>query len=71
MPGLTGEALYQRVRAEDAAQAEAFVFMTGVGFGADVKRLMAASGRPVLEKPFPAGVALDAIARQARRRAGR
>jgi nitrogen-specific signal transduction histidine kinase len=69
MPGLTGEAFFERVRAADPAQAEAFIFMTGVGFGADVERLMAVSGRPVLEKPFPAGVALEAIARVARKRA--
>jgi CheY-like chemotaxis protein len=63
MPVMSGEALYKRVRARDAAQADRFVFMTGVGFGADLTRFLSESGREVLEKPFPASRALDAIAR--------
>ena len=63
MPGMSGEALYARLHERDEAQAEAFVFMTGVGFGAELERFLAASGRPVLEKPFPAAAALEAIAR--------
>jgi hypothetical protein len=42
--------------------------MTGVGFGADVERFLAAAGRPVLEKPFTAEGALDAILRVLNRR---
>ena len=34
---------------------------TGVGFGAEVERFLEESGRPLLEKPFPAEAALDAI----------
>jgi hypothetical protein len=37
--------------------------MTGVGFGADVERFLAAAGRPVLEKPFGTSDALAAIAK--------
>jgi PAS domain S-box-containing protein len=68
MPGMGGEGLYTRLLHERPDQAAAFVFMTGVGFGAEVERFLAASGRPVLEKPFPADVALTAIARVLKRR---
>lgn len=63
MPGMSGEALYARVLEIDQAHARAFIFMTGVGFGADVERFVAASGRPLLEKPFSADQALDTIVR--------
>ncbi len=69
MQGMSGEAFYARVEKDHPDQAEGFVFMTGVGFGADVERFLATSGRFVLEKPFPASVALDAIARVLKRRA--
>ena len=61
MPGMSGEALYTRVGQIDPHHARRFIFMTGVGFGADVERFLAAAGRPVLEKPFSANAALDAI----------
>jgi PAS domain S-box-containing protein len=63
MPGMSGETLHARVRERDPDQSDAFVFMTGVGFGADLEKFLATSGRPVLEKPFPAAAALEAIAR--------
>ncbi len=62
MPFMSGEALYARVCERDFAQAEGFVFMTGTGFGVDVEAFLAASGRPVLEKPFSASAALQTIA---------
>ena len=61
MPGMSGEALYDEVRSYDAAQARGFIFMTGVGFGADVERFLRESGRPVLEKPFATDDALEQI----------
>jgi signal transduction histidine kinase/ActR/RegA family two-component response regulator len=61
MPGMSGEAFYTRVAQIDPAHARRFIFMTGVGFGADVERFLAAAGRPVLEKPFSADDALEAI----------
>jgi PAS domain S-box-containing protein len=70
MPDISGEALYAKVLEQDPAQAACFVFMTGVGFGADVEKFLTASGRPVLEKPFPADAALEEIARVVNRRAG-
>ncbi len=68
MPGMSGEALYRAVVERDPSMREAFIFMTGVGFGADVERFLAAAGRPVLEKPFTADGALDAILRVLNRR---
>jgi PAS domain S-box-containing protein len=63
MPGMSGEALYNEVKSHDEAQARAFIFMTGVGFGADVERFLRDAGRPVLEKPFATQAALDLIAK--------
>ena len=62
MPGTSGDVFYTRVRESDPALAQGFIFMTGVGFGADVERFLASSGRPLLEKPFSAEDALSAIA---------
>ena len=61
MPGMSGEALYTRLEQINPDHARRFIFMTGVGFGAEVERFLAAAGRPVLEKPFSADAALDAI----------
>jgi signal transduction histidine kinase/ActR/RegA family two-component response regulator len=61
MPGMSGEALYARLEQIDPAHAQRFIFMTGVGFGADVERFLREAGRPVLEKPFSADAALEAI----------
>ncbi|AUX23755.1 two-component hybrid sensor and regulator [Sorangium cellulosum] len=62
MPGMSGDVFYTRIRESDPALAQGFIFMTGVGFGADIERFLASSGRPLLEKPFPAEDALSAIA---------
>ncbi|WP_438021539.1 ATP-binding protein [Sorangium sp. So ce315] len=62
MPGMSGDVFYTRLRESDPALAQGFIFMTGVGFGADVERFLASSGRPLLEKPFSAEDALSAIA---------
>ena len=69
MPGMSGEALYTRVAQIDPAHARRFIFMTGVGFGADVERFLAAAGRPVLEKPFSADDALEEIVKVVNRNA--
>jgi PAS domain S-box-containing protein len=63
MPGMTGDALFGKVAEANPPQAARFIFMTGVGFGAGVERFLSSSGRPVLEKPFPADAALTAIAK--------
>jgi PAS domain S-box-containing protein len=71
MPGLSGEAVYQRVAARDPDQAARFVFMTGVGFGEETKRFLDAVGVAVLEKPFALEDALKAIGRAGRKLEGR
>jgi signal transduction histidine kinase/ActR/RegA family two-component response regulator len=58
MPGMTGDQLFEEVCLRDPDQARAFVFMTGVGFGANVERFVRLSGRPLLEKPFTPAEAL-------------
>lgn len=61
MPGMSGEGLYERVVEMDRDQAERFIFMTGVGFGAGIERFLSETGRPVLEKPFAREAVLRAI----------
>lgn len=63
MPGMSGEELYETIERRDTELARRFVFMTGVGFGAEVERFLAGSGRPVLEKPFRLEDALAQIAK--------
>jgi PAS domain S-box-containing protein len=62
MPGMSGEALYETVCARHPKQAPAFIFMSGIGFVPEVERFLAASGRPVLHKPFAPSAALHLIA---------
>ncbi|WP_104982732.1 hybrid sensor histidine kinase/response regulator [Sorangium cellulosum] len=62
MPGMSGDVFYTRIRESDPALAQGFIFMTGVGFGADIERFLSSAGRPLLEKPFSAEDALSAIA---------
>ena len=61
MPGMSGDGLYELVRRDQPGVASRFVFMTGVGFGADFERFLSESGRPILEKPFSVDNALDII----------
>ncbi len=61
MPGMSGEALFEKVRRDRPQVAVRFVFMTGVGFGADFERFLSESGRPILEKPFSVEDALSII----------
>jgi PAS domain S-box-containing protein len=61
MPGMSGDALFTTLKQRDPTQAERFIFMTGVGFGAGIETFLASSGRPVLEKPFQVEAALHAI----------
>jgi PAS domain S-box-containing protein len=62
MPGMSGEALYRSICERDPPQAGAFIFMSGIGFVPEVERFLAASGRPVLHKPFAPATALEMIA---------
>ncbi|MFO0619639.1 MAG: ATP-binding protein [Polyangiaceae bacterium] len=62
MPGMSGETLYRRVASEHPYLRERFVFMTGVGFGAETESFIASVGAPMLEKPFAMEEALECIA---------
>jgi len=61
MPGMSGDGLYEAVRRDRPLVAVRFVFMTGVGFGAEFERFLSESGRPILEKPFSVEDALSII----------
>jgi PAS domain S-box-containing protein len=52
MPDLSGAEVYRQTRERDRAQAERFVFITGVGCAAGEAEFLRTAGRPVLEKPF-------------------
>lgn len=61
MPGMSGDGLFEMVRRDRPGVAVRFVFMTGVGFGAEFERFLSESGRPILEKPFSVEDALGII----------
>jgi signal transduction histidine kinase/ActR/RegA family two-component response regulator len=62
MPGISGEALYGLIRDRDPRQAQAFIFMSGIGFVPEVERFLELSGCRLLQKPFEAGRVLESIA---------
>jgi C4-dicarboxylate-specific signal transduction histidine kinase len=62
MPELAGDALYVQACARYPRYRNAFIFMTGIGFGTDLGRLQELYQRPILEKPFPLERLLAAIA---------
>jgi CheY-like chemotaxis protein len=61
MPGMSGEVLYERVRARDPLQARQFIFMSGIGFVPEVEHFLTTTGRPVLQKPFSPSHVLELI----------
>jgi CheY-like chemotaxis protein len=62
MPELPGDALYVQVCARYPRYRDAFIFMTGMGFGTDLGRLQELYRRPILEKPFSLARLLQTIA---------
>jgi PAS domain S-box-containing protein len=52
MPDLDGRALYREIERRWPAQAERVVFVTGDMLTATLREFVAASGRPLIEKPF-------------------
>lgn len=62
MPGMSGESLYRRVESEHPYLRHRFIFMTGVGFGAETESFIQSVGAPMLEKPFAMADALAKIA---------
>ena len=52
MPRMDGSAFFDWLRRERPALADSTLFMTGDSLGPTAGRFLAASGRPVMEKPF-------------------
>ena len=52
VPGLGGRETFERLRVEAPEQARRVVFMTGDSVSEEVREFLAASGQPVLMKPF-------------------
>lgn len=52
VPGLGGREMFERLRVEAPEQASRVVFMTGDSVSEEVREFLAASGQPVLMKPF-------------------
>src|SRR5690606_26151680 len=52
VPGLGGREMFERLRVEAPEQARRVVFMTGDSVSEEVREFLAASGQPVLMKPF-------------------
>jgi PAS domain S-box-containing protein len=62
MPEVSGESVYAQACARYPACRDSFIFMTGIGFGADLARLHQTYRRPILEKPFSVERLLATIA---------
>lgn len=52
MPGIDGREIYNRLAAEAPAAAARLAFMTGDTVSDEIRRFLAATGRPALSKPF-------------------
>ncbi len=62
MPGMSGAALWERMKAEFPAQADRVVFVTGDTASSETGEFLRAVGQPVLAKPFGAGELARALA---------
>ncbi len=65
MPGLNGMALFERVRAENKALADAFLFMTGDVVSEGFQTFLRKYARPCLPKPFSTRELRAAVAKLA------
>jgi CheY-like chemotaxis protein len=63
MPDGGGEEFYRDALALDAALAARFIFITGDTANREAYTLLADAGVPIIEKPFPPTLLLDAIRR--------
>ena len=52
MPGLSGQALYERLAAHDPTLAGTVIFVTGDIVDAETRRFLQQTGQPLLTKPF-------------------
>lgn len=62
MADVSGLALYERLLADDPRQAARLLFVTGGAWAEDCDQQLAATGRPVLEKPFALAALGEAVA---------
>ena len=70
MPNMTGMDLYEAVLASpQAAQSDAFVFMTGGAFTPRARDFLERVGAPCLEKPFDSSLVRELVANAIARRA--
>jgi PAS domain S-box-containing protein len=67
MPEFSGESVYAGACVLNAAYANSFIFMTGLGSGHELQRLHELYRCPILEKPFPLERLLQAIEQLQRR----
>lgn len=61
LPGVSGLQLHGALRERDAAQARRVVFVTGGTWGEDSDEALAATGQPVLHKPFAFAALLEVV----------
>lgn len=61
MPGISGQVLYAQACARHPRYRQAFIFMTGLGVGADLPPCQGLARCAILEKPFPVERLLQAI----------
>jgi two-component system cell cycle sensor histidine kinase/response regulator CckA len=61
MPEMTGVQLHAALAREAPEQARRLAFMTGGVFSGSVQRMLEASGRPVVEKPFTKPALLECV----------
>ncbi len=64
MPHLSGDALYEQVRAWEPAVADRFVFITGGACESRLQRFLAATRNPCIDKPFSVDTLRAAALRQ-------
>jgi PAS domain S-box-containing protein len=69
MPGLSGEELFDRLRARNEALEKRVVFMTGDAVSPDAEEFLLSSGAPVVLKPFALAEVADMLERYAARSA--
>ena len=68
MPGLSGDALYERVAEERPEMTRRFVFISGDTANTESRAFVALTGRPLITKPFSIAEIQDILAEWVKRR---
>ena len=63
MPDLSGIALHERLKRDHPDLLDRFIFITGDVASSEAAAFVAATSRPVLEKPFELRALADVVAR--------